>query len=454
LVVQHFHVALWLSQTLTVDRLTDDQSGDPGALRRTILRSDFLISTPGILASAIARGVIDKDVVASFGLVIVDEFDQFVVVDETDRGSAARYSDLWKRLITQLPADTRYLVKSATLGITNKNSRSPRRSKAKHKSDLIRTLLDPVAISIPEASYGAVAPYMPIQLSVLHDPNVSRLLDAVHNSKGQAHARLDNIIGPVDFRDVERRAPQLCKARVNSPAQIRSASGHLRSVQLSQSARQAFCAIANLMMMSQHLLEDLTKDMGVRFANCAVKTRSNEFLRLEAAPLLRDDRADDHFAYLRGKKTEALKAIVDSRSRESERGVIFTRTITLLEALKPTLRKAMRPIFELTGEKGDLERKTAIDEFRKSANGILLMTRTTGGRGLDLPFADYAVFYSPKTDAVTMWQEMSRIRSTVSSPKDIHVLCYGQREASALEEIATSLQAQGRRVTIEFLDIL
>jgi len=53
-----------------------------------------------------------------------------------------------------------------------------------------------------------------------------------------------------------------------------------------------------------------------------------------------------------------------------------------------------------------------------------------------------------------MWQEMSRIRSTVSSPKDIHVLCYGQREASALEEIATSLQAQGRRVTIEFLDIL
>jgi hypothetical protein len=68
--------------------------------------------------------------------------------------------------------------------------------------------------------------------------------------------------------------------------------------------------------------------------------------------------------------------------------------------------------------------------FAKSTNGLLLMMRTTGGRGLDLPFAHYAVFYSPKSDPVTMWQEISRIRSTVSTPKDVHVLCYGDREVS------------------------
>jgi hypothetical protein len=31
-------------------------------------------------------------------------------------------------------------------------------------------------------------------------------------------------------------------------------------------------------------------------------------------------------------------------------------------------------------------------------------------RGLDLPFADHAVFHSPKTHPITMWQEMARIR--------------------------------------------
>ena len=82
------------------------------------------------------------------------------------------------------------------------------------------------------------------------------------------------------------------------------------------------------------------------------------------------------------------------------------------------------------------------------------MTRTTGGRGLDLPFAHYAVFYSPKSDPVTMWQEMSRIRSTVSTPKDVHVLCYGDREVSVLQQVVNELLAQNRRVTCSVLDVL
>jgi len=71
--------------------------------------------------------------------------------------------------------------------------------------------------------------------------------------------------------------------------------------------------------------------------------------------------------------------------------------------LKPILAAARLPLFELTGEKTDQERKLAIDRFRKSTNGLLLMTRTTGGRGLDLLFAHCAVFYS-QNPIPTMWQ--------------------------------------------------
>lgn len=454
LVVQHFAVALWIAQTLTVDRLTDDQSGDPGALRRTLLRSDLLVSTPGMLAGALARGVADDDVVASFDLVIVDEFDQFVVIDETDRDGVARYAEHWQRLITQLPSDTRFLVKSATLGLAPRQPRPRVRAKAHQRADLIGKLLDPIGIAIPEQSYAAVVPFKPIQMSRVHDANVTVLLKAVDVSKGKAHLRLDEAIGPVDYRDVERRSPQLCEGAVNRSVQLRSGSGAMRPVFISAPVRQAFCGITKLMMMPQHILEDLTKGFGADFGDCKIKTRRNEEIYLEDVPILRDDREDDHFHYLRGKKTDTLLAIVAARSKAKERGVVFVRTITLLEGLKPILTTARIPLFELTGEKTDQERKSAIDGFRKSANGLLLMTRTTGGRGLDLPFAHYAVFYSPKSDAVTMWQEMSRIRSTVSNPKDIHVLCYGDKEVLMLQELVSTLLAQNRRVSSDVLDVL
>jgi superfamily II DNA/RNA helicase len=180
-----------------------------------------------------------------------------------------------------------------------------------------------------------------------------------------------------------------------------------------------------------------------------IKTEENETVFLEQVPRLLDGRPgrEKHFGFSRGGKTDALIDIVARRGLARERGVVFLRTITLLEGLTPLLVKTGLPLFELTGEKSDDERRVAIRCFRQSKNGLLVMTRTTGGRGLDLPFAHYAVFYSPKTSPVTMWQEMSRIRSTVSNPKDIYVMCYGDEESGTLDGVVEELKAQGRRAT-------
>ena len=139
-------------------------------------------------------------------------------------------------------------------------------------------------------------------------------------------------------------------------------------------------------------------------------------------------------------------SIVLARHERGQRGVIFTRTIELLEALREVLAPLAAHISLLHGKLGDEERRIAVDRFRGSQAGLLLMTRTTGGRGLDLPFAHYCIFYTTKTDASTMWQELSRIRSTVSTPKDSYVLCYGSGESDILKGVLNELKGEGKAV--------
>jgi superfamily II DNA/RNA helicase len=200
-------------------------------------------------------------------------------------------------------------------------------------------------------------------------------------------------------------------------------------------------------MMPQHICEDLTDGLDVVYGGCRIKTAQNEERYVELTPVLEDGREDGHFRFRRGEKTDALMAIVALRVARGERGVIFVRTVTLLTALKAILAPLGAPMFELTGEKSDNERWVAINRFRSSPNGLLIMTRTTGGRGLDLPFASYCIFYSPKSEPATMWQEMSRIRSTMSKRKDIYVLCYGEEEAATLTGVLHALLNEGRRVS-------
>jgi superfamily II DNA/RNA helicase len=449
LVGQHFEVALWVARELVVDRLTDDQAGDPGSQRRTLTRGAFIVSTPGVLASAISRGVTDAAVVQSFDLVIVDEFDQFVVRDEGERETLARWAVHWQRLEAHLPKDARYLIKSATLGLgaapPPKSGRRPRNPRA----DWIAERLDPVVIRVPERAYQAVAPFQRVRAAAVVDTRADQLLAAVSVSKGRAHLRLDEELGPVDYGDVERRAPQLCDGAVGRVVQLHGPDRRLRAVTMTGDIRRRFCAITSLMMMPQHIVEDLTQYLNVEYGPCAIKSATNEQIFLEVAPQLKDQRPDGRFRFQAGAKAAAVTAIVAARSAAGQRGVLFLRTITLLRGLAPLLATLGTPLFELTGELGDQARRQAVGGFRASQGGLLVMTRTTGGRGLDLPFADYALFYSPKSDPVAMWQEMSRIRATVSTPKDILVLCYGADELARLHKVVEALVAEGRRASWE-----
>lgn len=444
LVVQHFDVALWVAGKICVDRLTDEQQGNPAAIRSTLLRAGLIISTPGLLANALSRRVVEEVVLATFDFVIADEFDQFIVVDELERGSVARYAQHWDRLRQILPEQARYFVKSATLGAhTQPQSRSRR---ASHRARLLTAELDPIRIEIPEKEYHAVVPLQRIRVVQAADENVNELLEAIANLKGQAHLGLENSLGAVDYDDVERQAPRLCERPVGEKITLRIPGGGSLTRRLTGTARRAFCKIAWCLMIPQHLLEDLTRDLECYLGACEIKTRENNRLYIQEALLLKDEREDNRFHFAAGAKARRLLSILSRR--HCERAVVFVRTLELLNGLRPMVATLGRPLVQLTGVMEDAERRAALKAFRSSSNALLLMTRTTGGRGLDLPFAGFAVFYSPKTDPQTMWQEMSRIRSTISIPKDTYVLCYNPGEVDKVTVTASELRAQGRHVEL------
>jgi SNF2 family DNA or RNA helicase len=303
--------------------------------------------------------------------------------------------------------------------------------------------LNPVQIQIPEKEYAAVVPYQAIRGIFCKDSWIKQLVDAVWSSKGILHALLDDVAGGTDYDAVERMAPHICQNHALLPQRFRRFSTDIQKQIVG-----LHCGIAALKMMPQHIFEDLTLGLNTKMQNATIKASSNEIIRVRDGVFLEDRRRDGRFEFEPGAKARLLSALLQGFTQKGLRSVVFCRTIRLLESLKKTLKPLKIELYELTGEMADELRAVSIRNFRKSAAGILLMTRTTGGRGLDLPFASCAVFYSPKTDPVQMWQEMSRIRSTVSMPKETFVLCYeGTVEPETLTSIVVDLK--GRQLKVE-----
>ena len=143
-------------------------------------------------------------------------------------------------------------------------------------------------------------------------------------------------------------------------------------------------------------------------------------------------------------KAAALLKIV--RDRRGQKGVVFTRNVRLSDEL--ALRAAARqiPALIVDGRLPDKQRFATMREFAARSSGLVIITRTTGKRGLDIPAADYVVVYSPKSDEYTMWQELSRIRSTLGHNKDSYILYYdGTAESERLHRLKDDMRTSANR---------
>jgi hypothetical protein len=145
-----------------------------------------------------------------------------------------------------------------------------------------------------------------------------------------------------------------------------------------------------------------------------------------------------------GSKAQSLTRLATNFGGKSRKLVVFVRNVAVSEGVCVLLsREGLRTVF-VHGETGDPERSRRLNRFKKGDVEVLVATRKLFGRGFDLPEADAAVFYSPKTSARTMWHEMLRIRATVVEPKPVFILFYAwTAEASKLGRLIQGMNRTG-----------
>ena len=80
------------------------------------------------------------------------------------------------------------------------------------------------------------------------------------------------------------------------------------------------------------------------------------------------------------------------RKHQNERVVLFARHIRLSDALKGFLEVRGTSVCQVDSrQKSDSERYDVLRRFQTGAGGVLIITRGTGRRGLDIPKADVAI---------------------------------------------------------------
>lgn len=139
------------------------------------------------------------------------------------------------------------------------------------------------------------------------------------------------------------------------------------------------------------------------------------------------------------RKLDALLTIL--KKRNNKRCLILVRNTDVNGFISSLLSSKGIDSRPITGQMTDDERRTSLALFDEGTVRILVVNRQIGGRGFDLPRAEFAIFLSPKRSEETMWQETLRIRGTKRKPKDVYVLYFEDtKEEVKLESLLEQVE--------------
>jgi superfamily II DNA or RNA helicase len=415
LVGQHGHVAAWLARRFGVIALTETIGRDRFALAAALTRSRLIVSTPGLAAGALRRRLVDSRVRASFRLAIIDEFDQFLTESMGQEGEVARHHQALETLLLELPADARLLLKSATLPNTAEGKRGGRGRKA----EFVATRLSPIPIVPRRSAYAPFEPMADVRGVRVRDRAWFAIFDALSNTIASDYASIDEAVGwPVAQDHVDQIA-----SLVVSGAMTALRRRGLPPTLITPPIRSAFARFERDRREREFLVEDLDAGLAIVHQTRPVKRNDVESFH-EGSFAVFSQRDGSAHSFAPGAKVRSVEEFVVVQARGGLVGAILVRTVIALRGLGEGLSSKGVRVAYLHGELSDEERKRAIASLRDRRADVLILTRTTGGRGLDLPFSDYAVVMSPKADPSVYWQELSRIRSTVMREKPAYVFHY------------------------------
>lgn len=279
-----------------------------------------------------------------------------------------------------------------------------------------------IRIDLPEKMYRehiARVDVVPVAVDDEHVLNTDR---RIARSIGDVHAKIcaeisRRIHGPFVLT-IERLILQLASVlRGESNAIIIARPGGRNGrVGASGLLRTLFAQIQRLLHARLLLFEDMTEnDSGDDKEALAGSDFTNEVASYGFCPKA---------------KADVLDALVAQHLSDGKRVVVFVRYQSAAELLAQRFRTAGLKAEHLHGGR-IADRSSVLAAFRRRTGAALVVTRSLFGRGFDLPQADVAFFYSPKSSEKTMWQELLRIRSNVSNTKRAYILFYSWCSESA-----------------------
>jgi len=439
LVTQHLKYLDWMANAVETFALTDQNVSSAARTARFLNASAVLVTTPELFANQVKSGLIATSLASSFRLIIADEFDEFLLSEYTDSGCECRFDIAFQNLLHAVDRNAKFLLMSATSPLLDGGQKiaGPEVVAA---SDLVKRFFNPTVIAIPIAHYRNFVPVTKLHLAGVRDSTAEDLDFAVHEEISMLLSVLEDLhTGQVDRPWVMARLDGLSEGRIKK---VRSKSGSLKG--FDPKVTKLFSRIRHMLYLRSFVYEDMCRGLsaesceftGVKDPATGVVVPFKDRVRLRG---LTD--GFQHQPEL-GEKSAVIRRLL----RRKDRIVVMFRYVRLLNAVSSALSERGIESAHLHGEMSDRERARSLDEFRSGRTPVLLMTRDTGKRGLDLPQARAAIFYSPKASETSTFQEASRIRSTTHDVKTCIILYYSQTdERDKLARLVEQIKARPDR---------
>lgn len=437
----------WLSPTFPAVAVGTDPREDDRHVRAAFNYGRLIFGMPEFLGNRLSHGVLADELIAQLRLLIIDEFDHFLTLRYRARDVAVTFHDALESLLSRLPDTCRLLLVSATTPEAPQANGKPTSDGADVEAALdatarvaFRRFLDkrltPAYVTIAPRFYADFIPHAQIIAVAVEDAFVQELDLAISEEIG---LMINWISGAVGFHiDPVYVLPRLA---LILDRKLALAPGGRRGVP---------DAVAGLLGRLQWLIhlpdfvyEDMAQDVGwfweetFRYGDDLVRRYPVDIRRI-------DDPPENHegvkamFPAFRSKAATVSAILARHRGN---RGVLFFRNVRILEDMAAHLRAKGHDLVIVHGAQSTTENDRSLDRFRTGQKLLLLITRDTGKRGLDLPEADFAIFYSPKSRDDVTWQEVSRIRSTLENRKNTYILFYDRTgEAAKMERMMAALR--------------
>ena len=440
----------WLNPTHGSRAIGLDARESSAHVRSTFHNYRVIFGMPDFLSRRISSASIPRREINSVKLLIVDEFDAFLTTRYLSTYATVSFHQSFQKLIDMLPSDCRLLLISATTPempahdvADDPEDEIDRQSQAAFRKFLDEKY-DPEYIDISERYYRNYIPHAQIKAGPVFDKSVIEYDRAISSEFGLLVNWISGEAGyHIDASYVLPRVELILSGRMkgfpNSDSPI------VRSL------------LAKLKQVS-HLPDFLFEDMFVGFGWSyePVSKWDSELTRRFYTEEIRlnmpEKGADGQMRFYPeiGRKFESIVHIL--AGHRNEKGVIFFRYIRLLREVSNRLKELGWEVIPVHGELEPKQNTANLNRFRRESKVLLAITRDTGKRGLDLPEADFAIFYSPKAREDVTWQEVSRIRSTIMNKKSTYLLYYSS--TGEVRKAARMLEALQKTTHSSSIDLV